>query len=105
MPLADAYAAYPELKGRKTPSEFVAALKNTASDVKSRPFVDIYESEPYKNEHPDGSNEVTAADRAVRKLLTNTNAVMITWNRGGNDDGLLFYTAELCKSLYGKLPS
>ena len=102
VPMSDLYLGYVELMGKKTPSEFVEVLKKDSKNVKLQPFVDLYDSELYRKEHPHGTT--TAAEDAVRKLFTRSNAVMITWSRKGEDDGLLFYDEELCKSLYGKLP-
>jgi len=105
VPFSDLYHVHPELDGRKSPSELVDTLKKNYTNAKAQPFVEVYDSKSYREGHPNGAADATAAEQATRKLFTRSNAVMLTWSKDGNDDGLLLYIADLCKSLYGKSPS
>lgn len=104
VPLADLYYAYPALTGKKTPSEIVAFLERTSTNVKTQPALTLYESEPYVSEAAEMGAEASERRKKVRKLFTKSNAILVTWNRAGNADGVMLYTEDLCKSLFGSLP-
>ncbi|SHG96915.1 hypothetical protein [Massilia sp. CF038] len=105
VPLQDLYDNYPDFKGVKSPSGVVAILQKNGSEVKAQPFADMYDSEEYRTAHPNGAASETPQEQAIRKLFTKSNAIMVTWKRGSVEDGLLFYTEALCKTVYRKTPS
>jgi hypothetical protein len=104
VPMSDMDAVYPQLKGGKTPAEFAAMLASKGAKTRIVPFVDQYDSEEYRSSHPNGAADESAQEKAMRKLFTASNALMLTWDLQGRRDGLLFYTGPLCQSIYGKLP-
>jgi hypothetical protein len=96
------YKVHPELEGKMTPSEVYKVLKNKYSNVKERPFLTLYDNE--KLSAVEQEAKINAEKSPWYKFYTDSNAIFISWGGDGNkfEDGLLFYTEDLCNSLYGK---
>lgn len=97
VPFSDLYQIHPELSGMKTPAEIASVMNHKYQYVKSGSFLELTEAIQEERAKP-GSPQYNAF-----KLFTKSNAIIILWGSDvDNKDGILLYTEELCKSIYGE---
>lgn len=100
VPLTDLYKAYPVLVGTTTPEQVVKALKANYENVQQQSFL-AYSALNDDQSHK-AQEEAESGDDVLYKFLTESNAVIISWRAGAVDDGVLLFTEDLCRKIYGK---
>ena len=102
VPMADLYKAYPELTGTTTPEQVVKALKAHYENVQQQPFLTYLAMNEVQS--PKAREDAESSGSAPNKFLTKSNAIAISWRANGADDGVLLFTEDLCRKIYGKSP-
>jgi hypothetical protein len=99
VPLTYLYESYPELQGVATPNEVVRVMKAKYEEVKLQPFLEYLAMAEDRND--EATQQAESSKNPIYKFATKSNAVFITWRRENVDDGVVMFTEELCRKIYG----